>query len=158
MTSGVQTLLVLLVAATALVTVSSAIGAFLLQMVTGMPRFKAFFATVQHAVTNGLFIVIGIEALFSLYMYRFDRILCWYYGYMHSCCPIPLGTDLFLHSSLMSLGLLFCCLTLAQWFFIKDDYAIKEWALVSILGLSTSAGCAAWFICISLGRIVYDAL
>lgn len=139
-------LILLLIALASFVMTSSGIGTLLLWYATGMRRFSGFFTTLQETVSWALFVILGLEALFSY-------ILC-YVANIFSCfcplsnvCRINMGMDLFLHSTLLTLFGLGLAVTIIQFLLVRDHYRLDDWLLFCLLGVSSYAGCAAWLVC-----------
>ena len=138
-------LILLLIALASFVIVSSGIGALLLWYVTGMRRFSGFFTTLQETVSWALFVILGLEALFSYILSRVANIFSCFCTV--SVCRINMGMDLFLHFSLLALFGLGLAVTIIQFLLVRDHYRLDDSLLFCLLGVSSCAGCVAWFLC-----------
>jgi hypothetical protein len=139
-------LLLLLIVSAAFVLVSCTIGSFLLWYVTGMPRFFAFFSTLQDTVSWALFVVLGLEALFTWIFGLVSEIVSWSCGTIAYTCHNDICRDLFLHTNWLTLFGLGISVTIIQFLLVRDRYRLDDSVLFSILGLSSLGGCIVWFV------------
>lgn len=138
-------LILLLIALASFVIVSSCVGALLLWYATGTRCFSGFFTILQETVSWALFVILGLEALFSFIFSHVVNIFSCFCTV--SGCRINMGMDLFLHPTLLALFGLGLAVTIIQFLLVRDQYRVDDMLLFCLMGVSSCAGCIAWFLC-----------